>query len=138
MGFVKKDQLYKTSFQQSATDVLDTFIEQHPEYQPENDPDNVLWGQFQEEVKMFRNPENPKEYRKIFERVHQRIFGVQSSDKLLTVEARKETVKAASHAASPRPDSSTKSRIERASVDPAIARPFMHGFSEEDLKEIGL
>lgn len=137
LGFVRKDHLQKSTYQQQATDILDSFIESHPEYQPENDPDDVLWKQFQDEIKLYRRPQNPKEYKKILERVHQNIFGVQSPEKLNKVTAQKAKIQTASHSATPRSQTEKPKVIEKSSVDRSVARQVLKGFSDEELKEMG-
>uniref|UniRef100_A0A6H1ZYG5 Uncharacterized protein n=1 Tax=viral metagenome TaxID=1070528 RepID=A0A6H1ZYG5_9ZZZZ len=41
-GYIKKEQ----SFQQVANEVLEDFISDNPEYNPEKDPDDIRWNRF--------------------------------------------------------------------------------------------
>jgi len=70
LGFVRKGDLQVTAWNQNATTVLDSFVEKHPEYLPENDKDDVLWKQFQVEFALYRKPDDARKLTKIFERIH--------------------------------------------------------------------
>jgi len=138
LGFVRKDQFSQTTYQQQASTVLEDFLEKNSQYLPENDPDNILWTQFQEEMKFYRRPDNPRDYKKIFERVHQSIFGIQSSVKLDKINAQKAKIKTASHTATPQSHTEKPEERKRPVVNKDVARQFMKGFSEEELKELGI
>jgi len=99
-GWVKKEDLKTTTDSRMSEDMLDEFLQSHSEYLPENDKDDVLWGRFREEFKLYKTPENPKDLRKIFNKIHRDIFGVKSEDGLKKIEAQKEKVKVASHSGS--------------------------------------
>jgi len=66
-GFVRKDQTWK----ETAQSTLEQFIEENPEYAPENDKEDVYWGRFNEILKNDYNiaGKNPKQLKSIFERV---------------------------------------------------------------------
>src|ERR1035437_3912226 len=76
MGFVWQDQLGATAYQQKAGEVLDEFLEKHPEYQPQNDAGNVLWNRFKEEYSLYRPTQNPRDLKKILDKVHKEVFGI--------------------------------------------------------------
>jgi len=66
-GFVRKDQNWKDT----AQSTLEEFIEENPEYAPENDKGDIYWGRFNEILKTDYNiaGKNPKQLKSIFERV---------------------------------------------------------------------
>ncbi len=116
MGYVRKDDLTMSSYKEKADDVLNEFLDAHPEYLPENDKDNVLWNRFTEELKMFVTPQNPKEYKKLFDRVHRDILGIEIKGSLPKVKAGQEKIKVASHAGSSRPANTMPARNRNAST----------------------
>lgn len=139
MGFVKKEEFAKQTYHEQAQGVLDDFLEKHPEYDESNDPDGVLWGQFQKEYAQYKSPENPKELTRIFNKIHKEVFGISTDDSSLKrVEAQKEKIKVASHSAS----SGGSSKKSESKVDEdtkkLVDSGALQGFSEEELKELGL
>lgn len=134
MGFVRKDQLGVTSYQEKASEELDKFLEKHPEYLPENDPENVLWGSFQREFGMFAKPNNPKDLKKILERVHREVFGIQPAAALKSSTAAREKVKVASHAGASRPR--TEGIARRTAAPAGLRTDMLKGFSDEEKAEL--
>lgn len=133
-GFVRKDEYNKTTYEQSAGSELDSFLETHSEYQPENDKDNVLWNAFKTEFEFYRKPENPRDYRKIFAKVHQSIFGINSSSTdLKKVKAEQEKLKHISPAGATPPNNQPKKSIPV--LDPSLG-VHLKGFTEEEKKEL--
>lgn len=89
-GFVRKDQSYHAM----ANDTLAEFIEEHPEYKPENDTDDIYWGRFNSILKSDYNLKNKtnKELKSIFNRVHRDLkdeLGEDDSDKKVTAQKQK-------------------------------------------------
>lgn len=132
MGFVRKDQLGASTYTDKATEELDKFIDAHPEYLPENDTDNLLWGRFKEEYSLYKQPENPKEFKKIFERVHQSVFGIKSAGDDKTINAAKEKVKVASHSGASKPGGQS----QRANAPTGIRFDMLKGFTDEERAEL--
>lgn len=136
MGFVRKDELQSSTFAEKASDELNTFLEAHPEYLPENDPNNTLWDSFKNEFNRYKPPTSPKEYREIFNRVHRDVFGIQPAGALPpTVTAAAKKVEAASHAG---PTSTPPQPRSRPVAQGAVRTDMLKGFTPEDLKEMGL
>ena len=132
MGYARKDEIGATTYAEKSQEVLNTFLEKHPEYLPENDLDGTLWDQFKQESQLFAKPNNPKDWGKILERTHQAVFNIQPVAKLPTTTAAKEKIKVASHkTGAPRTDGIV--RKSSSGVDLSMLR----GFSQEELDEIG-
>ncbi len=139
MGFVKKDEFVKQNYQDTAQSVLDDFLEKHPEYDEKNDPDGVLWGQFQKEYSQYKTPENPKDLNRIFSKIHKEVFGVITDDSgLKQVEAKKEKLKVASHSASSGGSSSVTDSSLDEETKKLVDSGALKGFDDETLKELGL
>ena len=136
MGFVKKDQLGATRYQEQATEVLDTFLEKHPEYMPANDPGNVLWDRFKQEYSLYKQPANPKDLKKVLEKVHKDVFGIQPAAALSKNDAAKEKIKVASHSGASRPAPSREG-VKRASAPvQGLRTDMLKGFSDEEIADL--
>ena len=136
MGFVKKDQLGATRYQEQATEVLDNFLEKHPEYQPKNDPGNVLWGRFKEEYSLYRPTQNPRDLKKVLDKVHKEVFGIKPAAAIDKKEAARANVKVASHSGSSRPSASREGERRGANLD-GLRIDMLKGFSDEEIAELG-
>lgn len=134
-GWVKRGELAITTRNQISNDILDDFLKSHEEYLPENDKDDLLWNRFKEEFSLYKVPNNPKELKRIFNKIHTDIFGVLSDDELKTINAQKEKVKVASHSGSSA--SRGQSSTEETTLTPEEKQHFK-GFSDKDFKELGL
>lgn len=109
MGFVRQDDLNKGSYAEKSQDVLDTFLEKHPEYLPENDKAGTLWGAFKTEFSQYKIPVNPKDYARLFDKVHREVFGIKPGKGTnTTINAQREKVNTASHTGT-----SSKSTVRR-------------------------
>jgi hypothetical protein len=73
LGFVNKAQTY----QETANQALDEFVEEHPEYLPKNDKDDIRWGKFIEIIGTDYNLSNktPKQLKAIYEKVDRDVKG---------------------------------------------------------------
>ncbi len=135
MGFVRSDQLNAQSYSEKAGSELDSFLDKHPEYLPENDKDNILWSRFQDEYKLFKQPENPKDFKKLFERIHKDIFGIKvSGEGRGAIDAAQRKVGSASHAGASAPVRS--SGLHKAQPQTSGLRlDMLKGFSDDELAE---
>jgi hypothetical protein len=131
-GYVKAEQ----SYQATVNTIVESFIDSHPEYKPENDPEDVRWARFEGIIKSGvynLSGKTPKQLNEIFKRVHRDV-----SDELgeadVTVEVKRQAaqaqkIKSVSHSGG------TKSApVKRAStIDPNV-RGMFKGFDDEDLE----
>lgn len=134
MGFVRQDELGATTYQEKSQEVLDSFLEKHPEYLPENDKDGTLWGAFKAEYGLYKQPSNPKDFQKIFERVHRDVFGIKPASGLTKVNAAREKVSVASHAGASSTAKPAPARQGRAPQ--GLRLDMLKGFSTEELAEL--
>ena len=133
IGFVRKDEFQATTYQHSASGQLDAFLDEHQEYMPENDKDNLLWSQFKAEFELYRRPEDPKDFKKIFTKIHRDIFGVQPASGLRKINAQQEKIKVASHSGASAGKGSARSSAPV--LDPGL-KSHLKGFSEAEMKEL--
>lgn len=134
-GWVKKEDLQTTTQNQISSDTLDDFLQSHSEYLPENDKDDVLWNTFKEEFKLYKTPENPRDLKRIFNKIHRDIFGVKSEDELKKINAQKEKVKVASHSGGSASSGVSSSEGTAAKLTPE-QKSYLKGFSEKELEEM--
>lgn len=78
-GYVKKDELQETQTQmrkRTESDLIQTFIQKHPEYSDEKDPQGARWNTLVEEFKLFDKTtrENPERTLDLLERAHRIIM----------------------------------------------------------------
>lgn len=132
MGFVRKDQLGATTYTERASDELEKFIDAHSEYLPENDPDNVLWDRFKEEYALYKQPDNPKDFKRIFEKVHRDVFGIKPAGDNKNINAAKEKIKVASHSGASKPNTP----VNKAKAPAGIRFDMLKGFSDEERAEL--
>ena len=125
MGYVRADDLAGQSYADKAQETLDSFLEKHPEYLPENDTNGTLWNAFKAEYGLYKQPANPKDFSKIFDRIHRDVFGIKPAGPLAKVQAQQEKTKVASHAGA---SSTTAAPRERA------GKPAAQGFRTDALK----
>jgi hypothetical protein len=129
-GWVRKTDIVQDRFE----DIKDSWLDEHPEYLPEHDKDDILWKALTEEIKMYRSPQNPKELRKILDRAHTSVFGIRPDTALKSVKAQQEKIKVASHAGNQAKSNSTSKQIDLDIVQ--NARQHLKGFSDEEINEL--
>lgn len=135
LGFVRKDELSADSYAEKAQSEIDSFIEAHPEYSPEKDKDGLLWERLRSEyTQLYKAPANPKDFRKIFERIHKDIMGIQVTGSLPKVKAAQEKVKVASHAGPSAANQTQRNGVQRSTTN--LRTDALKGFSEDDIADI--
>lgn len=132
LGYVRTDQLSANQYNDKAQEELDSFLEHHPEYLPENDKDNVLWPRFKQEFGIYAQPANPKDYKKIFNKVHNEIFGIRPVGDKGAITAAQRKIQVASHAGASGPARSTAPSSRKPNTT-GLRLDMLRGFSEEDL-----
>lgn len=136
MGYVSQNELQGQTYAEKAQEALDTFLDAHPEYTVDNDKEGTLWDAFKAEYSLYKQPTNPKDFPKIFNKVHKDVFGIKPAGALKTVTAQQEKTKVASHAGSS-PAPTSPARSQKTAKNTGYRLDMLKGFSEEDLKELG-
>ena len=72
-GYVKKDELVQSNYQDAHKSAEDKFFEDHSEYLPENDEGDVLYDALKEELSLYAPPKNPSKIKELFERAHAEV-----------------------------------------------------------------
>jgi hypothetical protein len=131
-GYVKAEDVYKDKGQ----DTLNSFLNKHPEYKPENDPQDTRWNIFFKVLERDYNRvgKSPTELAKLFEKVNRDVLEelgetdkkVISSSNQRNAEIQK--IKSISHTGGVKIEISKKSN---APTDPNIRKMFKD-FDDED------
>jgi hypothetical protein len=134
MGFVKAQDLDTAQYSEKSEEILQEFLTKHPEYMPENDKGGLLWNSFKDQFQIYKQPKNPKDYTKIFNRIHQDVFGIKPIGDKGAIIAAQEKIKVASHSGASAPGRTISSRSKPSTT--GLRLDMLRGFSEEDLKEL--
>ena len=132
-GWINKGDLQKTTYKEQGQNILDNFLDSHPEYSSEKDPDNVLWKQFQSEFSLYKQPSNSKVLKRIFNKIHRDIFNVLPEDDLNKINAQKQKIKSASHSGAA--GNKKVSPPKQSNLDPSLKK-HMKGFDDKELDEL--
>jgi hypothetical protein len=131
-GYVKAEQ----SYQATVNTIVESFIDSHPEYKPENDPEDVRWERFSGIIKSGvynLSGKTPKQLNEIFKRVHRDVTD-ELGEADVTVEVKRQAaqaqkIKSVSHSGGTKP-----AVVKKASnLDPAV-RGMFKDFDDEDLE----
>lgn len=132
LGFARTDEIIYQTTQDKLNSEFDSFIESHQEYAPENDKDGVLWNQFKSEFSLYNPPKDQKTLRKVLNKVHNDIYGVQPAKNLSKINASQEKIKVASHVGA----STGKDTQVKREQQPVLRTDALRGFTDEEKKEI--
>lgn len=72
-GLVPKSELARMTYQEKHTSAESAFYDAHPEYLPENDPDDVLYNAIKQELSYFTTPSDYKMIPKLFAKAHSEV-----------------------------------------------------------------
>jgi hypothetical protein len=129
-GYVKKSQTY----QDTANQLLEDFIEANPEYKPENDRDDIRWSTFDRIIKRDYNLANKtqKQLKSIFDKVNRDVEDelgeVDDSSISKQRNAQTQKIRSVSHSGGTK----TAQKSGKTSVDPAV-KNFFQGFDDDEL-----
>lgn len=81
-GYVRKEEVEKQIYTQVKEQQLNSFLEKHPEYKPENDSQDLNWSRLQKELEFYRMPQDPKKVGQVLERAHKALSEVSGGQDL--------------------------------------------------------
>lgn len=132
-GYVKKDELQSMSHAEKLETYKDSWLKEHPEYLPVNDPDDVRWEALKQEIQYYREPNKPEDVIVLLNKAHSALnphsLPVKNQAQL---QAAKEKLNSSSKGAGGAASKSTPPTSTK--VDPS----FFKGFSNEELVELGI
>lgn len=147
LGFVhkadleaKEQETRQMTYQQTRQAELNAFIQDHPEYKPENDEGDVKWKALIDEFSLYKLPEDPKKIRSLLEKAHSSVYGGASTDtkRLREIIAKKQQANSGqgANAASPSPNVPKPSSTKKQSLKNTALKGGLKGFSEDELNEL--
>ena len=118
----------------------DAWLEAHPEYKPENDPNDEKWGALSKTVgSFFKSPQNPKDVTKILDAAHKMVNP--HAERALPVKPRA-SVAAAQEKVSVSSKSSGGSGVSTKGAAPkrssGVTANMYEGFTDDELREMGI
>lgn len=130
-GMISQEEARKMFYDSVKKEQLDAFLDEFPEYKPENDPTDANWNALNREFALYRLPDDPRQIKAILKRAHQAIQDSSPKEER-TIEVKRQQVKTASAGSSGVQKSpSTKS------FDPYKRVMLQNGgFSDEDIKRM--
>lgn len=129
-GYVTKDEANGMFYEAVKQEELNKFLEEYPEYKPENDPNNLNWTALEREIGLYRRPSDPHQIREILMRAH-RTVAIAKTPSDRSIQAKKRTVELASVGSG----GNTARPSSHKSIDPEKRSILLQGgFTEEDIK----
>lgn len=92
-GYLTKEEQGKMQYDAIKQEQLNAFLEQFPEYKPENDPNDINWNALQRELGYYRMPQDPYKVKEVLMRAHRSSSAPVQRD---TTAAKQHAVKTAS------------------------------------------
>jgi len=130
-GYVKAEDNYKTQLDSYK----DAWLEKHPDYQPENDPEDELWNALSKELNTFyKAPANPKDITKILNKIDRDI----NPKSAIPVKSRATTNAAKQKLKASGKGGGGKGKTAPSRKNSTVDRASLHGFTDEELSEMGL
>lgn len=129
-GYLTKEDAERMIYNQVKQSQLDAFLVKHPEYKPENDPDDINWKSLQRELAFYRLPTNPHRINEVLEKAH-RVVSQHPSERI-SPEVKKKRLETAGVGAGGAQRSSSRKAL------PAWMKEEYRrgGWSEEEIKEM--
>lgn len=133
-GYVRQSDVEGMTYTQRVEQYQNEWLAAHPEYLPENDPEDTNWNKLRSYVdNFFKAPSNPALIGKVLDMAHSALnpqVSIPTKTRAAT-EAKKEKLKSSSKG-------STGGEAGKTSVNPKNQLRVKHlkGFSEDELKEL--
>ena len=131
-GVVKKDELSSMTYREKLDTHKDSWLKAHPEYLPENDPDDKMWSKLNESINSyFKVPTNPADITRILDLANEMVNPKASIPvkSMATTQAKQEKLSSSSKGIS----GTSKSPVNRSKV--SVSHEYLKGFSDEELRE---
>jgi hypothetical protein len=140
-GYVQKDELSTMTYKEKIEVHKDAWLKDHPEYLPENDPDDTKWNALNSTVSnFFKAPAKAEDIKTVLDLAHGKISPAKAAATIpvkpkATTEAAREKVQASSKGggvAGGKSSQTSKPKTE------GLNRSMFSGYSDEELEEMGL
>lgn len=128
-GYITKEEAKGMSYQAVQNEELSQFLNEFPEYKPENDPGDINWSRLQRALAIYAKPSDPRMWKEILHKAHKDI-APSVSDR--TIEVKKRQIKTAGVGSSGVQKSSS-----RTTLTPEQRQSYIEGgWSKEEIEEI--
>lgn len=138
-GYVRKEELSAMTYKDQVESYKDAWLKDHPEYLPENDPNDTNWEALNTVVSnYFKSPDDPRDIQTILDLAHAKVKPEGAKIPVKTrasTDAAKEKIQVSSKGASS--GGSTKAAVVQKAAA-KIDRGFFQGFTDEELAEMGV
>jgi hypothetical protein len=129
-GYMTKQEALELTYEEVKNQELNKFLEEFPEYKPENDPTDERWSQLQKEFSEYAKPSDAHRLGYLLRKAHKAV-APPTSDR--TLPARIQQIKTAGVGSGGNNRSSSPTK----SLDPEkIAMLKQGGFTDEDIKSM--
>ena len=135
-GYAKREDLDAREYHGTVKSEQDRWLEEHPEYKPENDTKDERWNALKEIASMFQQPKNPKDVRRILDMANAELTkgtpATLPTKPKAEVAAAKEKIKVAGGASG----AGSGSRAAKAAPKGNLDLSGLQGFTKEELAEL--
>ena len=130
-GYMTKEDSSKMHYEAVKNEEVNKFLDQYPEYKPENDPSDANWLSLKRHISSwYRMPDDPRLVGELLRKAHREVTKAPSDR---GIEVKKQQVKVASSGSSGTQRSSPKPTNPRLS---GLLRTHMQGWSEEEISRM--
>ena len=133
LGFVKKEEIETGQYRRELDHYKDEWLADHPEYLPENDPEDKKWSTLQKAINgYFKAPPTAREIKKIMDVAHWMVSpgNPLPTRSRATTAASREKINASAKGGT----GGTRSTVTPTREKPSLVG--LKGFTEEDLEEL--
>lgn len=124
-GYMTKPEADKMFYEAVKTEELTKFLDEFPEYKPENDPGDVNWQTLQAELAWFTAPKNPRDVATLLRKAHKQVVKVPSA--INTAPAKRQVQLAGAGS------QGTQQTTPTVKLDPD-RRAMLKGFTDEEIQ----
>ena len=135
-GYAKREDLDAREYHGTVKSEQDRWLDEHPEFKPENDAKDERWNALKEIASMFQQPKNPKDVRRILDMANAELTkgtpATLPTKPKAEVAAAKEKIKVAGGATG----AGAGSRAAKAAPKGNLDLSGLQGFTKEELDEL--
>lgn len=128
-GYMTKEEVGQMHYEAVKKEEITRFLDEFPEYKPENDPNDLNWQRLEREMAWYRKPDDARQLGTLLRKVHRSL--VPSSDRVAPIKQRQVQVASVGSGGAQR----SSSKIKTLDSD-RRAMLMRGGWSEEDIKKI--
>jgi hypothetical protein len=139
-GYVPKHEIEEAMVKTSLKEAQEEWINEHAEYLPDNDPDDILYEALRQEIALYAQPKSVRQVKSLLDRANREVkrqFSGKSSgqDNSSTArQARKQIASAGSVISKP----SSSDKTSKSTLTPAQREELLRGgFTKEEVDEMG-